>query len=99
VNDKPTTDELDDIVEWCPEYRGSGKFGSIACPTCEGRGYKMRIPGKPSKRRMDKASAVAATPHRLCPSCTGSRSLLMAARFQTFDKLPLFGARKISPLP
>ncbi len=40
----------------CAECRGTGRFCRIACPSCDGRGYSMINPGKPSKRRLDKPS-------------------------------------------
>jgi RecJ-like exonuclease len=38
----------------CDKCEGTGKFGSGDCDNCGGRGYRMTIPGKPSKRRFDR---------------------------------------------
>jgi hypothetical protein len=38
----------------CEECRGAGNFGNGRCHNCGGKGYRMRIPDAPSKRRADR---------------------------------------------
>jgi hypothetical protein len=40
----------------CAECCGTGWFGRSDCLNCGGQGYRIMVPGSPSKRRLDKPS-------------------------------------------
>jgi len=44
----------ENLRERCTQCDGRGTFAGHACHACGGKGFKMRIPGKPSRRRLDK---------------------------------------------